>query len=189
MSNHDQQQSANLHSSECTVTPRRLAPRKGQTDSTKLHVLKSKNGRSNGSSYSPPSKLPALISPTPTEPSTFVREVQNGQRPKAENGAKAQPAVHSQSRAGPQRAGSPPNANTARNTISSGCTGKNQARQGQDSTRFQANVSPFEAAEAQEQLESRHSNSDSDKSSESAGEPSVGGFVLTKFTLLDICIS
>lgn len=36
-------------------------------------------------------------------------------------------------------------------------------------------MSPFEAAEAQEQLESRHSNSDSDKSSESAGEPSVGG--------------
>lgn len=184
----DERQSASSHS-EASFGARRLAPTDGQMDCTKLHVLKSKNGRSNGYSSTPLSKSPPSIAPVAHQPSHIVREVQNGQRPKPtpEDGSHPNSGISEgpHSRAAPPRAASPPASHPASNTVSSGFVGREQPKQMQVGSNPQANPSPFQASEAQshsqESSESRHSNSDSDKSVQSAGKDSCS----SRFVALD----
>lgn len=105
-----------------------------------------------------------------------MREVANGQRPEpsVDNRLDMNTAGGSILSAAPMRADSPP-AHSAASSI--GCTGTTRtgaSGQAQPEATPQAQASPFEAAEAQshsrESLESRQSNSDSDKSCESAGQ-------------------
>ena len=165
------------------------AAKAGSTEPGKLHVLKSKNGRSKGSSLlvsTKPSSSAALVN---HKPSCIVREVQNGQRPvspseQAEHSTSvsrpphAAHAVHPEG--APMRAGSPPPSGTAPGTVTTSSSfsrtdhPKDQSGEKAGVTKRQVSFSPFQAEEAQsnehQQLESRHSNSDSDKSCESAGK-------------------
>lgn len=155
----------------------------GSLDSGKLNVLKSKNGRSNGSSLLVSSKPPPPATSANHKPSCVVREVQNGQRPVStpeevtHSKSNSRPAVHAvQPGDPPVRAGFPPPSGTATNAVSfASKTDKPRGHSGAEAGRSeqQVNLSPFQAEEAQsrehQQLESRHSNSDSDKSCESAG--------------------
>ena len=177
----------------------------GSTESGKLHVLKSKNGRSNGSSLSASTKLP---SPANYKPSCIVREVQNGQRPEppseeaTRSNSSSRPAMHAvhvlQPGHAPMRAGSPPPSGTAPSTVTTSSSfsktdhPKNHSGEKAGMTNRQVNFSPFQAEEAQshehQQLESRHSNSDSDKSCESAGEV-VLACVHAVYHIIAICAS
>lgn len=156
----------------------------GSVESGKLNVLKSKNGRSNGSSFLVSSKLPPSATSANHKPSCVIREVQNGQRPvppseeATHSDSNSRPAVHAMQPGEdpPIWAGSPPPSGTAPHTVSSdGKAAKPRGHSGAEAGRYeqQVNLSPFQAEEAQshehQQLESRHSNSDSDKSCESAG--------------------
>ena len=151
-----------------------------------LHVLKSKNGRLNGSSLVS-SKLPPSGTPANHKPSCIVREVQNGQRPvplseeASHSNTNLRHAAHAaRPRDPPMRAGSPPPSGTAPSTVTTNSPLGNKDHQKDHSgeeagmTKRHVNFSPFQAEEAQshehQQLESRHSNSDSDKSCESAGK-------------------
>ena len=161
----------------------------GSVESGKLNVLKSKNGRSNGSSLLVSSKPPPAATSANHKPSGIVREVQNGQRPVSpseeatHSKSNSRPAVHAVQPADPPiRAGSPPPSGAAPNTVSSASrTDKPKGQSGAEAGRGeqQVNLSPFQAEEAQshehQQLESRHSNSDSDKSCGSAGVVACAG--------------
>lgn len=170
--------SAAQHSRSGSVSPvadptfslQSIPHRNGACESTKLHVLKIKNGRSNGSQQTALSKSSPHTDAAANQPSHTVREVSNGQRP--------EPSVDNTSGGSilsgePMRAGSPPAHNAASSTGSLGTTRTGASVQAQSQAKPQAQASPFEAAEAQshsrESLESRQSNSDSDKSCESAG--------------------
>ena len=163
------------------------AAKAGSTESSKVHVLKSKNGRSNASSLFVSTKSSAA--PANHKASCIVREVQNGQRPESSSeeatfsNSSSRPAMHAvhavQPGHDPMRAGSPPLSRTAPSTVTTSSsfskTDHSKDHLGEKATaKPQVNFSPFQAEEAQshehQQLESRHSNSDSDKSYESAGE-------------------
>ena len=152
--------------------------RNGSEELGRLHVLKSKNGRSNASSLLVTSKPPSPVTTT-LPPSCTVREVQNGQQsaspPKEAAGSALVIGLSVQVL--PKRAKSPPLSGTAPSTITTSSSLKYEAHHADlhdgDTAPRQVHFSPFQADEAQlherQQLESRHSNSDSDKSAESAG--------------------
>ena len=165
------------------------AAKAGSTDPGKLHVLKSKNGRSNGSSLLVSTKPPSLALAN-HKPSCIVREVHNGQRPvsptedSTHSNSSSTHAVHVvQPRDALVRAGSPPPSGTAPSTVTTSSSfskadhPKDQSGEKAGMAKRQANFSPFQAEEAQshehQQLEARHSNSDSDKSCESAGKAAL----------------
>ena len=148
----------------------------GSHESAKLHVLKSKNGRSNGSQHTALSKSSPHTDAAAKQPPHVVREVSNGQRPepsvdnRLDTNASGRPDLSTE----PKRADSPPARKAASSTGSAGPTRTGASGQAQSQAKPQAQASPFEAAEAQshsrESLESRQLNSDSDKSCESAGQ-------------------
>ncbi len=148
----------------------------GAHESAKLHVLKSKNGCSNGFQHTALSKSSPHTDAAANQPSHIVREVSNGQRPEpsVDNRLDTNTSGGSVLSAEPMRADSPPVRNAARSTGSAGTTRTGASSQAQSEAKPQVQASPFEAAEAQshsrESLESRQSNSDSDKSCESAGQ-------------------
>ena len=166
------------------------AAKAGSMEPALPHVLKSKNGRSSGSSILVSTKPPSSAAATNHKPSCVVREVHNGQRPvspleeatrsdsNSRPATQAAPAV--QPGYPPLRAGSTPPSGTVPSTITTSSSlsktdqSKAPLREKTGMTKRQVNFSPFQAEEAQshehQQLESRHSNSDSDKSCESAGE-------------------
>ena len=193
-------QGIKLHSGPSLSSRKLMHSSVGQQDSPKLHVLKSKNGRSNGSSAHSAAKSLAEMRSL-QKPFDTVRVVQNGQRPKSasESHSSAQcPAspsdragsVHDShglvsERAGPQRANSPPTANSPSVSTSTAATGVDRSVDKVEASRVasaqvpqsgqcQVNASPFEAAEAQSLTHEQHgysrqSSSDSDKSADSAG--------------------
>ena len=165
----------------------------------RLHVLKSKNGRSNGSALLVSSKPPPTA--IKNKPSCIVRDVQNGQRPLSPSEA----AVHFKSNSNSnssdhcstpsaERAGPPPTNGTLSSTVTTNSavsSGQSvtQTEQDTSSSKGQVKFSPFQAEEAQshehQQLESRHSNSDSDKSCESAGTVSWSSLQLLYWQTAD----
>lgn len=160
--------------SEPSLSSRKLTHSNGQ-----VKVLKSKNGRPNGSSHASLSKSPCHHAATGDKPSQIVREVQNGQRPEPSIDSRFQANSAKESRsvgAAPLRANSPPpDQAAASSTVCCGVTGREEdskAMQAEGQPQVQA--SPFEAEAAQslsrESLESHRSKSDSDKMVESAGD-------------------
>ena len=165
------------------------AAKTGSTQPGKLHVLKSKNGRSSGPSILVSTKPPSAA-PVNHKPSCVVREVQNGQRPVApseeatHSNLGSRPATHAvhavQPGQPPMRAGSPPPSGTAPSTVTTSSSigktdhSKDHSGEKAEMSQRQVKFSPFQAEEAQShghhQLESCHYNSDSDKSCESAGK-------------------
>ena len=171
---------AKLHQQGVNHNSRKLLGHHGHHDSTRFHVLKSKNGRSNSSPPSPVIKANGQQT-SQKRLSDTVRVVQNGQRPKSasEHESSAHPATPSdragQLQAGPPTSDSPPaSPSEAANGVGTDAALHTQSRQTQPRNQPQVNASPFEAAEAQtlrqEQGYSRQSSSDSDKSAESAGQ-------------------
>ena len=170
--------SAAQHSRSGSVSPvadptfslQSIPHKNGARESTKLHVLKIKNGRSNGSQQTALSKSSPHTDAVANQPSHTVREVSNGQRPEPSVNTSGGSILSGE----PMRAGSPYAHNAASSTGSLGTTRTGASVQAQSQAKPQAQASPFEAAEAQshsrESLESRQSNSDSDKSCESAGQ-------------------
>jgi len=161
---------------EPTFSSQSTPHKNGAHESAKLHVLKSKNGRSNGSQHTALSKSSPHSDAEANQPSHIVREVANGQRPEpsVDNRLDTNTSGGSVLSAAPMRADSPPARNAASSTSSAGTTRTGASGQAQPEVTPQMQASPFEAAEAQshsrESLESRQSNSDSDKSCESAGQ-------------------
>lgn len=164
------------------------AAKVGAMESAKLHVLKSKNGRSDGTSLRVSSKPLASAN---QKPSCAGREAQNGQHPVPVSdeathlNSKAGPAAHAEQPApAPMRAGSPPPSGAPPSTVTSSSPPREtdhakyhlRDHLGDEAGVSQCHISfsPFQAEEAQsheyQQLESRNSNSDSDKSCESAGD-------------------
>ena len=178
------QSSAAQHSRPASVSPLaeptlslQSTPRNnGAHESAKLDVLKSKNGRSNSPQHTALSKSSSNTDAAANQPSQIVREVSNGQRPEPSVGNRPDTNTSGGTEwsAEPMRADSPPAHNAAISTGSLGTTRTDASGQTQSEAKPQAQASPFEAAEAQshsrESLESRQSNSDSDKSCESAGQ-------------------
>lgn len=166
--------------SQTNYTPHRQlwsAAKVGAVEPAKLHVLKSKNGRSNGSSLLVSSKPPASTASTNHKPSCVVREAQSSQRPASpsdkatHSNSKSGPAAHAaQPGPSPMRAGSPPPSGASPSPLNETDHLKDHSGDEAGVTERRVNFSPFQAQEAQSpQLESRNSNSDSDKSCGSAG--------------------
>lgn len=153
------------------------AAKVGAVEPAKLHVLKSKNGRSNGSSLLVSNKQPPSTAATNPKPSCVVREAQSSQRqasPSEEatlSNSKPRPAAHAaQPGPSPMRAGLPPPGGASPSPPSETDHPKDHSGDEAGVTERRVNFSPFQAQEAQSpQLDSRNSNSDSDKSCESAG--------------------
>ncbi|KAL0045119.1 hypothetical protein WJX82_008943 [Trebouxia sp. C0006] len=103
---------------ESTFSLQSTPHKNGAHESAKLHVLKSKNGRSNGSQHTALSKSSPHTDAAANQPSHIVREVSNGQRPEpsVDNRLDSNTSGGSVLSAEPMRADSPP----ARNTASTG---------------------------------------------------------------------